>query len=315
MSASNTSTEPLFPTSYPEYVYNFAYGSNMHKNILSGRRKIHPLESIPGVLEGWQLTFDLRGVPGVEPCFGNIKQNPDSEIHGILHKMTERDFKRLLATEGGSGVDANGYIPHKVNVHAYDGRMIEAYALVARQTSPYVLREHALPSTRYMKLLRDGAIHHKIHPLYVEYLQSLPSTDRSKPIMILVVIELVVLGVVLSPIWIPGVLYYVFTNRKAHARSFAFTLMMVNLWRIYRLSGALRAIQPYYSAPFPLGSTDFKENTKTFRDQVQSDEQTLQTGASDVSSQRDSSSTLPTTNKQSIDDPCGPITSVREHDE
>lgn len=311
----SASAEPLFPTSYPEYVYNFAYGSNMHKNILSGRRKIHPIESIPGVLEGWQLTFDLRGVPGVEPCFGNIKENPDSEIHGLLHKMTERDFRRLLATEGGSGVDANGYIPKKVTVHAYDGRMIEAYALVACQTSPYVLRQHALPSTRYMKLLREGATFHKIHPLYIEYLQSLPSTDRNKPMMILVVIELIVLVVVLAPIWIPGVLYYVLTNRKANARAFVFTLLMVNLWRIYRVSGAWRAIQPYYSAPFPLGSTDFKENTKTFRAQVQSDEQTLQTGLSDDSSKPDSSSTPLTADREAQDDPSVITTIQREHDE
>jgi hypothetical protein len=135
MSTSKSISEPLFPTNYPDYVYNFAYGSNMYPNVLTGRRKIHPIESIPGVFEGWQLTFDLRGIPAVEPCFGNIKENVESEIHGVLHKMTNTQFKHLMATEGGGGVDANGYIPTKVNVHAYDGRIIEAYALVVHQTS------------------------------------------------------------------------------------------------------------------------------------------------------------------------------------
>ena len=111
MNSSASEREPLFPTEYPDFVYNFAYGSNMSPRILSGRRKIEPVESIPGVLEGWQLTFDLRGVPGVEPCFGNIKENPESEIHGVLHKMTGQNFKHLLATEGGGVWTATGTFP------------------------------------------------------------------------------------------------------------------------------------------------------------------------------------------------------------
>ncbi|CAF0869892.1 unnamed protein product [Rotaria sordida] len=270
----------------------------MHPDILTGRRKIRPVESIPGILEGWQLTFDLRGIPAVEPCFGNIKENPDSEIHGVLHKMTSKEFRHLMATEGGSGIDANGYIPKKVNVHAYDGRIIEAYVLVVRQTSPAILYHHAVPSHRYIGLLRNGATHYNIHPLYIEYLQSLPSIERNKPVMILVTIEILLLTTLLSPIWIPGIIYYVCTNQKAHARSFFFTLMMTNLWRIYRFFGRKRVIQPYYSASFPRGSTHFKANTETFRAEVQIDEQTLPDTVSDISSEPILSSTSPSLIKQ-----------------
>ncbi|CAF2854280.1 unnamed protein product [Rotaria sp. Silwood2] len=298
MSASDSTLEPLFPLSYPEYVYNFAYGSNMHPNVLTGRRKIHPVESIPGVLEGWQLTFDFRGIPAVEPCFGNIKENPDAETHGVLHKMTSKEFKHLMATEGGSGVDANGYIPQKVNVYAYDGRIIEAYALVVRQTSPAILYHHALPSNRYIGLLRSGATHHNIHPLYIEYLQSLPSIERNKPVMILVIIETLILITLFAPMWIPVIIYDVCTHRKAHAQAYFFTLIMTNLWRIYRLFGRKRAIQPYYSAPFPRGSTHFKANTETFRAEVQIDEQTLLDTVSDISSEPILSSTFPSLIKQ-----------------
>ncbi|CAF3951302.1 unnamed protein product [Rotaria sordida] len=270
----------------------------MHPDILTGRRKIRPVESIPGILEGWQLTFDLRGIPAVEPCFGNIKENPDSEIHGVLHKMTSKEFRHLMATEGGSGIDANGYIPKKVNVHAYDGRIIEAYVLVVRQTSPAILYHHAVPSHRYIGLLRNGATHYNIHPLYIEYLQSLPSIERNKPVMILVTIEILLLTTLLSPIWIPGIIYYVCTNQKAHARPFFFTLMMTNLWRIYRFFGRKRVIQPYYSASFPRGSTHFKANTETFRAEVQIDEQTLPDTVSDISSEPILSSTSPSLIKQ-----------------
>lgn len=298
MSVSKSPTEPLFPSNYAEYVYNFAYGSNMHPNVLSGRRKIHPLESIPGVLEGWQLTFDLNGVPGIEPCFGNIKENPDSEIHGVLHKMTGDEFKRLMRSERGSGVDPNGYIPYKINVHAYDGRIIEAYAFVVPQNSSFILYRHALPSTRYISLLRNGATRHNIHPLYIEYLQSLPSVERNKPIMILVIIEILLLIILFAPIWIPVVIYYVCTKQKAKARAFFFTLMMVNIWRIYRLCGGRKAMQPYYAASFPLGSTNFRSNTETFRTQVQIDEQSLQNNVADISSETDSSTTKQRKNNQ-----------------
>jgi hypothetical protein len=298
MSTSSTTSEPLFPSSYPEYVYNFAYGSNMYPNVLSGRRRIHPVESIPGVLEGWQLTFDLSGIPGVEPCFGNIKENPNSEVHGVLHKVTSKEFKRLIATERGSGVDVNGYVPFKVNVHAYDGRIIEAYALVVRPTSPFILYQHTLPSARYIGLLRRGAIHHNIHPLYIEYLQSLPSIERSKPIMLLVIIEILLLITLFAPVWIPAVIYYICRNKKSHARAFFFRLISVNIWRIYRFCGARKAIQPYYSAPFPLGSTNFQANTENFRAEVQINEQTLQDTVSDMSSKENSSSSNPLTTKQ-----------------
>ncbi|CAM4852388.1 unnamed protein product, partial [Rotaria magnacalcarata] len=82
-----------------------------------------------------------------------------------------------------------------------------AYALVVRQTSPAILRHHELPSNRYIGLLRNGAAYHNIHPLYIEYLQSLPSIERSKCIMVLVTIEILSVITLLSPIWIPTVIY------------------------------------------------------------------------------------------------------------
>ena len=116
--------------------------------------------------------------------------------------------------------------------------------------------------------------------------------------MILVTIEILLLIILLAPIWVPVVIYYVCTSQNAHARAFFFTLILVNLWRIYRFCGAWRAIQPYYSASFPRGSTDFKANTETFRAEVQIDEQTLPDTVSDISSEPILSSTSPSLIKQ-----------------
>ena len=255
----------LFPKNYPDYVYNFAYGSNMEPNVLTGRRKIQPIESIPGVLEGWQLTFDLRGIPGIEPCFGNIRENSECEIHGVLHKMTNIQFKHLLETEGGSGVDPDGYIPMKFNVCAYDGRIIEAYALVVQQNSPAIVKHFILPSSRYIGLLKSGAKYHQIHPTYIQYLESLPSIERNIPITILVIIEILGITLFSAPIWIPVVFYYICTQQKAQARAFTFKMIVKNLWRIHKCLNRTDSNKSYSIIDFPLKSTDFKQHFQTFQ--------------------------------------------------
>lgn len=46
------------------YYWNFAFGANMSRDKLEKSRKIKPLESIPGVLPGWRLSFSHRGGMG-----------------------------------------------------------------------------------------------------------------------------------------------------------------------------------------------------------------------------------------------------------
>ncbi|CAM4827000.1 unnamed protein product [Rotaria magnacalcarata] len=103
--------------------------------------------------------------------------------------------------------------------------------------------------------------------------------------MVLVTIEILSVITLLSPIWIPTVIYYVCLHRKAQIRTFLFNMIVTNLWRIYRLCGARKDFRPYYSAPFPRASTYFKANTEAFRTEVQIDEHTLSDTASDISSE------------------------------
>lgn len=42
-------------------VWYYAYGSNMNSKVLTGRRKVVPLESIPVVSEGWVMRYAARG--------------------------------------------------------------------------------------------------------------------------------------------------------------------------------------------------------------------------------------------------------------
>ncbi|KAJ2617580.1 hypothetical protein EV177_000495 [Coemansia sp. RSA 1804] len=56
-----------------EMLWYLGYGSNMSSKVLSGRRQVFPKESCPVVVEGYQLTFDMAGLPYWEPGFGTLQ--------------------------------------------------------------------------------------------------------------------------------------------------------------------------------------------------------------------------------------------------
>jgi len=152
-------------------VWNFAYGSNMNANVLTKRRKINPLESLPGVLHGWKLSFEYQGIPFIEPSWAVVHPGASTDnCHGVLHKMIKEDFIKLLKSEGGGGYDIEGYIPVEVYVNTYDGRSIRAYTLSSRGR----LLRGRYPSKRYLQLCHAGASHHKVSQEWLDYLSSHP---------------------------------------------------------------------------------------------------------------------------------------------
>jgi len=84
----------------------------------------------------------------------------------LLHEFTRAQFLHLLTTEGGGGIDNEGYVPRKVEVTAYDGRKIEAYVLVCHPNSPRISKDYTEASSRYVNLLRVGAKNYNLHPKY-----------------------------------------------------------------------------------------------------------------------------------------------------
>lgn len=83
----------------------------MHESILSGRRKVFPIASIPVVVPDHILSFEYRGICYVEPGFATVaprhweglkpiqRQRPD--CHGVLHRITVQEMERIVRTEGG----------------------------------------------------------------------------------------------------------------------------------------------------------------------------------------------------------------------
>ena len=205
-------------------VWNFAFGANLSRKILTGRRKIEPLESWPALANGWELSFDYRGIPFLEPGFGTLRKtsSPSVCVHGVVHRMSAADYQQLLVTEGGSGrTDVPGYrsVPIRCTVYApsagskhppsmcenpaaMPGVEIVAVALIATSD---VLRLGTLPSNRYVDLLISGSKNYGLADEYQNYLSSHPRHRKTRAgwatICFLYLIVFLPIWILLLPFW------------------------------------------------------------------------------------------------------------------
>lgn len=114
----------------PETVFYLAYGSNLCFETFQRKRGIRPLAQVNVLVPELVLTFDLPGLPYLEPCFANTKyRTPDpspppppppsqyssatqlpSKYHktrwqkglvGVVYEVTTADYAKIIATEGG----------------------------------------------------------------------------------------------------------------------------------------------------------------------------------------------------------------------
>jgi hypothetical protein len=150
----------------------------MKRSVLEGRRMIKPAESVPAVLGGWQLTFTQPGLPYREPGFASVEPIEDGaqarEVHGVAHRMTPAEWAYYMESEGAAGQSDQGYGVEEVTLQTYDGRDMQAYTLRTQPKTVARLKGRlALPSLRYISLLRDGAAEHGLAPDYCAYLNAL----------------------------------------------------------------------------------------------------------------------------------------------
>jgi hypothetical protein len=117
------------PQLQADEVLYFAYGSNMNPQVLTGRRFVRPKESLPCAVPGYRLSFAVQGLPYAEPGFATImpvsteqklqqqqqqQQQQQKQqvagsfsssdtwpcVHGVLHRVTQREWAHIQATEG-----------------------------------------------------------------------------------------------------------------------------------------------------------------------------------------------------------------------
>ncbi|KAL8926638.1 MAG: hypothetical protein Q9172_001674 [Xanthocarpia lactea] len=104
------------------YLY-LAYGSNLASSTFRGVRGIRPLAALNVVVPSLALTFDLPGLPYLEPCFANTAYLSPAQPHattqkgpllphysnpywpkglvGVVYEVTPTDYAHIIATEGG----------------------------------------------------------------------------------------------------------------------------------------------------------------------------------------------------------------------
>ncbi|KAJ1899416.1 hypothetical protein LPJ66_002120 [Kickxella alabastrina] len=170
-------------------VWYLGYGANMSSKVLSGRRQVFPVESHPVVVPGYQLTFDMVGLPYWEPGFGTIVPvngsngsaedrallgatrmfdcQAGSPLHCIAHLITKKELDHIVNTEGGNGSRDFGYQLIEIACETYDGRAISGISLIDAHTSACGYH----PSTRYHKIIVDGAEEHGLDAKYIERLK------------------------------------------------------------------------------------------------------------------------------------------------
>ena len=112
---------------HPDTVLYLAYGSNLCAETFQGQRGIRPLSQVNVVVPELAMTFDLAGLPYVEPCFANTKYRHTSlptsasekshllptrtpryhknrwkkGLVGVVYEVTKEDYAHIIATEGG----------------------------------------------------------------------------------------------------------------------------------------------------------------------------------------------------------------------
>jgi cation transport regulator ChaC len=146
-----------------EYVWYFAYGSNMHHSAFRERRGMQPLEWRAARVPGYRLRFNLDGRPKGKAAPANICPDPDGELWGVLYRITRRELLRLDSTEG---VPGRHYRHVLISVEDTDGNVVTAVAYMAPG-----LAQDRRPSHRYISLLREGARAHGLPEAWVRFLE------------------------------------------------------------------------------------------------------------------------------------------------
>ncbi|PMD39591.1 hypothetical protein L207DRAFT_428551 [Hyaloscypha variabilis F] len=118
----STSPSRLTSTSDEKTILYLAYGSNLSAETFKGNRGIRPLSAVNVHVPSLNLTFDLAGIPYIEPCFANTQyhtpppsskpttsiSSPDYHknrwtkgLIGVVYEVTPEDYRTIIATEGG----------------------------------------------------------------------------------------------------------------------------------------------------------------------------------------------------------------------
>lgn len=199
--AASSAPEPI--RAPPGSRVYFAYGSNVNTKIMNGTRGITPSASYPAVLPGYELVFNVPGIPFIEPAFASVRRvvgkTADApskgrfarfatETHGVAYVVTDEQWRTILRTETSyvrQDVTLERFVPASSGLVDGDapGRQLERetngpappqqiFATTLVFADADVGGVALLPSARYLDLLREGADEWGLDLDWREYLRT-----------------------------------------------------------------------------------------------------------------------------------------------
>lgn len=155
------------PSSLPDPIWYFAYGSNMNERLFRERRHMTPIETQTGRLDGYRLVFSRAGSmrPGVSAP-ANIVASARDSVWGVLYLLPLRKFARLDASEGVQ----YAYVWPEVQDTA--GKWVSAVTYSA----PHAVAE-GRPGKAYLNLVREAARERGLPPDYVAFLDRVEARE------------------------------------------------------------------------------------------------------------------------------------------
>lgn len=174
-------------------VLYLAYGSNLNSATFEGRRGIKPVSATVVAVPTLRLTFDLPGIPFVEPRFANVQlitsteprasaaasllpqgyhdddyDDGESPLVGVVYEVTPTDFATIIATEGGGSSYADVIVDcfaiSESGSVSPSTEPLKAHTLLAPASKTRLARAQA--SARYLGLITAGAEQHNLPLAY-----------------------------------------------------------------------------------------------------------------------------------------------------
>jgi cation transport regulator ChaC len=138
---------------------HFAYGSNMSRPLMRARCKGAEALGV-ATLSGWRFVINAQG-------FGSIAPLPGGRVHGVLWRLTTRDFAAINAYES---IDSGLYLRRRLSVRCGE-RRVAALVYIARQ------RGEGRPRPGYIHVVVEAA---RDWGLSESYIQSLARWSSSR---------------------------------------------------------------------------------------------------------------------------------------
>ena len=140
--------------------YYFGYGANMSKRYLENIRNIRPVCSQRAYMLNHKLVMNIKGPNFIEPAFANILYEENSKVEGVLHKLSETDLDRIVASEGKTYELVEAPV-------TFGNKTVLAQTLRCSKNTSKELPA----SRRYMNILIAASIENNLSSSYVEFLK------------------------------------------------------------------------------------------------------------------------------------------------